>query len=116
MKKIVVLLLCSLTPLSNYAESIEGTETKPQAQVTHSCTFHKINKILLPGAFIGASFWGAYGANKYYSEERDFLSALRNVGWSSIHEGTLGFAMGYFWPVTLPLYAYHLLLHKKLIK
>jgi tetrahydromethanopterin S-methyltransferase subunit D len=116
MKKVLLLLLISLSPCINSAEPAQTT-VAPEAQVKKSCTFHKVNKVLLPGAFIGAALFGLGGAIQYFKwhrrQEDDLLGQCRLFSLICIDNGKYGFAMGYFWPVTAPILGYIALTHKQ---
>jgi len=80
----------------------------PNSQNTNSDMLYKANKILLPGAFIGACIWGLDGAVESLRGE---LKNTMNTTWIlkrtssvAIQEGKYGLVMGYFWPVTVPFY------------
>ncbi len=114
MKKILLLLLISLSQLTYSAES---AQTTPEAQAKKSCTFHKVNKVLLPGAFIGAALFGLGSAIQHFNERRNnednLLRKLMIFSFASVDYGKYGFVMGYFWPVTAPLLGYIALSHKQ---
>ena len=115
MKKVLLLLLISLSQLTYSAES---AQTTLEAQAKKSCTFHKVNKVLLPGAFIGAALFGLGGAMQYFNWRRnnyndDLLNKMRSFSLICIDHGKYGFVMGYFWPVTAPILGYIALSHKQ---